>query len=119
MSQTHDETRRNLEDAVSHSREMCRLLNKRDYEILSLKRRIAELEAIVGRLPKYEDTGEAFVHCSGDECWAVGDGRIIHATGASIGRALNGRWQLDDCGIWIDVLFFFTPEAAKEARDEG
>ena len=75
---------------------------------------VAELQAIVGKLPKYTDTGQPFVP-GVDDCWVTTEnGKVVW----NIDRAEEFRWD----GEWECILtsaidvFYSTTEAAEAAN---
>lgn len=72
-------------------------------EIQCLRNQNAKLQAIVDKLPKYEDTGEAFVP-GVDDCWV--------ASPSGAGNAMPPAYYLGRWRVGTLVKFYSTREAA-------
>ena len=91
-----------------------------EYKLSQAEEKIAKLEAVVDKLPKYADTGEPFV-ATVDLAWFTDEqGYAVtyyyRGSYTSEFACIDGKWYiLEHQGKWVD-LFYSTEEAAEAAK---
>lgn len=113
--QTHEQNKANLEQAVEHSRELSRLLNKRDDQILALK---ADLAAANERAEKAEGIIAGVYEQLPESCQVSireGAGHVDPAASLAVSSAkLAG--QLTTAQAELDELRGKLPESQDKVR---
>lgn len=82
---------------------------------------VDRLRALVGKLPRYRDTGEPFVP-GVDPCWFKSSKtQVLNAQDPDDFTLVGGDWCIVEPGLtmnWYHDQFFSTSEAAAAAKED-